>query len=484
MFNCVNLHSKSITLKDTLATLFESHFSLAPGSFNELPRSGSHRRYFRMTAGISRCIGVYSPDPGETRAFLEFTRHFHYRGLNVPSLLAEDEARGIYLLEDLGDLSLKKIIDRERQGEGFPASVIPYYRTALDHLVGFQLEGHAGLDYSVCIPRQEFDRQSILWDMNHFKYYFIRLLNIPVNEQWLEDDFNTLAEILLSAERNYFMYRDFQSRNIIIHEDELYFIDYQGGRKGALQYDVASLLFEARTNLPGSLREELLNHYLGTLAAKSESAAEGFMEHYYGYVLIRILQAMGAYGIRGIIENKALFLQSIPYAIRNIRFLMENSLIPDQVPELIKCLEHICGWKEWSDLPDAHENRLRVRINSFSYMKGPPRDLSGNGGGFVFDCRALPNPGRLEEYRYLTGKDTEVIEYLQGKKEVGLFLEGVFSLVNQSIEAYQSMDFTDLMVSFGCTGGQHRSVYCAERLNEYLQSRTRIETIVNHKELD
>ncbi len=436
-----------------------------------------------MSSGEGRCIGVYSPDPLETRAFLAFTRHFHSKGLNVPGLLSDDTEKSIYLLEDLGDLSLKKIIDRERKGKAFPAGVIPLYRSALSHLVDFQLEGHRGMDYTVCVPRQEFDRQSVLWDLNHFKYYFIRLLNVPANEQKLEDDFGRLADYLLGAGRNHFMFRDFQSRNIMVRGNELYFIDYQGGRRGALQYDVASLLFEAITDLPVSLREELLDHYLATLGARSGKAADGFMEQFYGYVLIRILQAMGAYGLRGIIEKKAVFLQSVPYAIRNVKWLLENSLVPDHIPELKRCLGHICGLKDWAELPETGSSSLRISINSFSYSAGPPGDLTGNGGGFVFDCRALPNPGRLEEYSHLTGKDPEVAGYLRDKQEVERFMKGVSEMVSQSIETYLARGFTDLMVNFGCTGGRHRSVYCAERLNEFLKGREGVEIVLNHKEL-
>lgn len=484
MFNCLNLPSKSNSVKDTLIELFRKHFSSDVDSIRELARSGSPRRYFRLSGGGHQCIAAYSPDSRETRAFLTFTRHFHDKGLSVPALLDRDMEKNIYLLEDLGDVSLHSLGEKKREGEEFPAGLIPMYRSALDHLVEFQLEGHVGLDYSVCIPRQEFDRQSILWDLNHFKYYFIKLLNIPFDEQQLENDFNTLSEHLLGADREHFMFRDFQSRNIMVRGENLYFIDYQGGRKGALQYDVASLLFEARTNIPTDSREELLKHYLERLREKSEQAAMDFMESYYAFVLIRLLQAMGAYGLRGIIENKALFLQSIPYAIANLKWLMDQSLIPDRIPGLHKCLEAICGLEEWSVPPVSVQNKLLVNINSFSYKKGWPRDLSGNGGGFVFDCRCLPNPGRLEEYRDLTGKDPEVIEYLKNTEEVDNFLEGIFKTVLQSIESYESMGFTHLMVSFGCTGGQHRSVYCAEKLNELLRDRPRVKTRLHHKELD
>ena len=437
-----------------------------------------------MTAGRQQCIGVYSPDRLETKAFLNFTRHFLSKGLNVAGILAENPDQGIYLLEDLGDVSFKETVDRDRKGEKFPSNIIPLYKSALDHLLGFQLEGHDGMDYSACIPRQEFDRQSIMWDLNHFKYYFIKLLNIPFDEQKLEDDFKRLADFLLGADRNHFMYRDFQSRNIMVRDNELYFIDYQGGRKGALQYDVASLLFEARAGLPAGLREELLHYYLEGLKSRTGAVPDEFLKYYYGYVLIRILQAMGAYGLRGIVENKAVFLQSIPPAIINIKWLLENAMIPVEVAQLTSCLEYITGMEEWSAHVRKDPLTLRVSIHSFSYKKGPPKDLTGHGGGFVFDCRALPNPGRLKEYKHLTGRDAEVIDFLKGKNEVDSFLKEVFRLVMQSVKTYQSEGFTDLMVSFGCTGGQHRSVYCAQQLDAYLAEQHKIKTIVKHKELD
>lgn len=469
---------------EPLTDLFEQHYSVPAVIVRELPRSGSPRRYFRLSDGQQTCIGAYSPDHRETIAFLAFTAHFRNAGLNVPELLATDPGRDIYLLEDLGENSLKTVLDMERRGSGIPVAIVNLYRSALDHLIRFQFDGHAGLDYSVCVPSQEFDRQSILWDLYHFKYYFLKLLNIPFDEQQLETDFNEMAGRLLGSERGYFMFRDFQSRNIMLKDDELYFIDYQGGRKGALQYDVASLLYEAKAGLTEDLREELLQHYLHKLKDRSADAADRFMEHYHGYVLVRILQALGAYGIRGLVENKALFLESIPYAIRNLQGLMDRGLVPEDLPALASGIARICSLDEWRTATREGHSGLRVNIRSFSFMKGIPRDLSGNGGGFVFDCRSLPNPGRLEQYRHLTGKDREVVEFLEGKTEVAKYLEQIFGLVSASVQAYRSLGYMDLMVSFGCTGGQHRSVYCAEKLKEYLTDNIRVKNLIRHTELD
>jgi aminoglycoside/choline kinase family phosphotransferase len=461
--------------------LFELNLGNPVRETHRLPRTGSHREYYRLTGQTGRCIGVYSPDPLETRAFLEFTRHFRRMGLHVPELIAEDEAEGIYLLQDLGNQTLKEEVDSARAAGTFPGQILPLYRSALDHLLDFQIRGHDGLDYSLCVPRASFDRQSVMWDLNHFKYLFLKVLGISFDEQKLEDDFHRLAASLSKVPGEFFLYRDFQSRNILLHEKELYFVDYQGGRRGPLQYDPASLLFESKIDLGPHLREELLEYYLEKLNAMTGRDPGEFMGTYYSFVLIRILQVLGAYGIRGIVENKSLFLQSIPFAVKNIRWLNQKSLIPGDLHEISACLQRICEMEEW-ELPD-HAGELTVRIQSFSYQKGIPRDLSGNGGGFVFDCRALPNPGREEQYRNFTGLDEPVIHYLKEKEEVGQFMERSFQLVRQSIEAYRERGFDHLMVSFGCTGGQHRSVYCAERLQELINKNLKVKTILAHREL-
>ncbi len=428
------------------------------------------------------CIGAISPDPLITKAFLRFTEHFRNKGLNVPELYAVQEEKGIYLLEDLGDLMLKHLVDQDREEGSFPGKVRPFYHSTLEHLLRFQVEGHAGLDYSVCVPRMEFDRQSVLWDLSHFKYFFLNLLGIPFDEQKLEDDFQFFASYLMNASRDHFLYRDFQARNILVRDEALFFIDYQGGRMGALQYDVASLLFEARVDLPSDFRVELLQYYLEKLGRVKKNDAAEFQKYYYGFVLVRILQAMGAYGIRGIIENIPLFLQSIPFAIQNIGWLLDKSLVLEGMPELTKCLQQIAVMPGWQTA--AVEEQLTVSINSFSYKLGIPRDYSGHGGGFIFDCRTLPNPGRIEVYKKSTGRDQDVIDFMTGKQEVSDFLGKIFALVDQSVEVYTQRGYTNLMINFGCTGGQHRSVYCAEQLRAYLLKNHPVNVILKHRELD
>ncbi|MDE3149212.1 MAG: phosphotransferase, partial [Acidobacteriota bacterium] len=334
-----------------------------------------------------------------------------------------------------------------------------------------------------CYPRASFDRQSIAWDLNYFKYYFLRLAGVPFNEQALELDFSRLTKFLLGASHDYFLYRDFQSRNVMLREGQPYFLDYQGGRKGALQYDIASLLYDGKADLPPALRQELLDHYLDCLAGFIALKREAFMEHYYAYVYIRIMQALGAYGFRGFYERKAHFLQSVPYALKNLRWLGANVKLPIALPALMDAFEGMLASEKLQGLA-ASAAELTVRIFSFSFHRQMPVDDAGNGGGFVFDARSLPNPGREERFRQLTGKDAPVIEYLEQQEAVREFLAHAQPLVDASVSAYQRRGFKDLMVCFGCTGGQHRSVYLAEQLAKHLRGTAGVEAVVRHVELE
>jgi hypothetical protein len=325
----------------------------------------------------------------------------------------------------------------------------------------------------------------MLWDLHYFKYYFLKLTQTPFDEQKLEDDFTTLIHFLLSTETEFYMYRDFQSRNIMVKNDELYFIDYQGGRRGALQYDVASLLYDAKADIPQKIRDNLLEHYLLILNQKIRVDNKEFKKFYHGYVLIRIMQAMGAYGFRGIHEKKAHFLKSIPFAINNIEYLLSNNLLPQGLNELNSALNHILNNKSLRKFETIEDTeKLTVSINSFSYLSGIPVDLSGNGGGFVFDCRSLHNPGRYDEFKMLTGKDKKVNEFLNKQNDAQQFLTDITSIIERTVNNYKQRGFSHLMISFGCTGGQHRSVYCAERLADYLKKFIDTNVIVQHTELE
>jgi len=339
------------------------------------------------------------------------------------------------------------------------------------------------LNYKKCYPRASFDRQSIAWDLNYFKYYFLRLAGIPFNEQALEDDFSRLTKFLLTAPHDYFLYRDFQSRNVMLRDGQPFFVDYQGGRKGALQYDIASLLYDAKADLPPELRQQLLNHYLDTLTGFIDLDREAFLRHYNTYVYVRIMQALGAYGFRGFYERKVHFLQSVPYALKNVRWLLHNVTLPIALPTLMDAFNSMLRSEKLQGAAPGTET-LTVRIFSFSFHRGWPKDETGNGGGFVFDGRSLPNPGREERFKALTGRDAPVIDYLNQQESAHQFLANVTSLVDASVSSYQRRGFKDLMVSLGCTGGQHRSVYLAEQLAKHLRGRSGIEVIVHHRELE
>lgn len=463
-----------------IESLFRQWSGSPADTISPLPLSGSNRKYFRIQSATHLAIGVYNPDKKENAAFCGFTKHFYNKGLHVPQLYAEDPANDVYLIQDLGDTTLFALLARERKGKLFSDKIIQLYHNVVEELPRFQIPGGEGLDYSLCYPRQAFDRQSMQWDMNYFKYYFLKLARISFDEQLLEDDFRNFTNWLLQADSHYFLYRDFQSRNIMVQDDDLFFIDYQGGRRGALQYDLASLLYDAKADLSPELREELLEYYLEVLTQYIPVNAEEFRRFFYGFVLIRIMQSMGAYGYRGFYEKKELFLQSIPYAANNIKWIIENGKLPVEFPVLTHVLHQIAG-SEY--LQTFGKPLLKVMINSFSFKRGIPVDLSGNGGGFVFDCRALPNPGRYEEYKTLTGNDQPVIDFLESKPGIQPFKENVFSLVDQSVDNYLERGFANLMINFGCTGGQHRSVYFANQMAKHLTEKYHISIVLTHREL-
>jgi aminoglycoside/choline kinase family phosphotransferase len=444
---------------------------------------GSGRNIFRVSNDRFTSIGVIYGVREENVAFLEFSKHFRKHGLPVPEIYAEDLGQDAYLEEDLGDTTLFELLSQNRSGNSVRPEVADAYRKAIAILPRFQIEAGRDLNYTVCYPRDSFDRQSIAWDLNYFKYYFLRLAGIPFNEQALEDDFARLTDLLLSANREYFLYRDFQSRNIMLPAGEPFFLDYQGGRRGALHYDVASLLYDAKADLPPEFRQQLLDTYLDNAGRYADITRGGFMHHFYAYVYVRIMQAMGAYGYRGFFERKAHFLQSVPYALKNLRWLLHNVELPVKTPTLIAAFKSMLSSEKLQALESETQNLL-VRIFSFSFHQGPPKDETGNGGGFVFDARSLPNPGREERFKNLTGKDAPVIDYLIQHQSVHQFLGNVISLVDASVSSYQSRGFKNLMVSFGCTGGQHRSVYMAEQLAQHLRSRTGLDISIRHLGLE
>jgi aminoglycoside/choline kinase family phosphotransferase len=477
---------RSRTVQQILKRLFRQHFGTAPASVLPLEGDGSARKMYRLVGdGYETAIGVIGPDHEENRAFLAYSAAFRGAGLPVPQVYVADEAAGVYLEEDLGDTTLFDALAAARTAQpdhGFPESAIPHYLRVVEALPRFQVEGGRVVDYSVAYPRAAFDRQSILWDLNYFKYHFLKLAHIPFNEARLEDDFVKLTGFLLHADTRHFLYRDFQSKNIMLRDGAPYFIDYQGGRQGALQYDIASLLYDAKAAIPEATRERLLGHYLDALEGYFAVDRALFREHYRGYVLVRILQAMGAYGYRGFFERKPRFLQSVPPAIANIERLLEGGL-PLKVPELSAALQRICDSTTLRRTPVRPAPGLTVTIGSFSYKHGYPDDAAGHGGGFVFDCRALHNPGRYADYAELCGCDAPVAEFLSREPEVAEFWARVSGLVDAQVETYLKRGFSSLSVHFGCTGGQHRSVFLAERLAAHLADRyPRVNVMLSHRE--
>ena len=467
-----------------LERLFEAHFRAPANSVLPLQGQlgGSGRNIVRLANDENTAIGILYSVRGENAAFVEFSRTFRHNGLQVPQIYEEALDEGAYLEEDLGDLTLFQLLSQQRKGDEIAIEAVESYRKVVAILPRFQVEMRDKIDYRVCYPRASFDRQSIAWDLNYFKYHFLRLAGISFSEQALEDDFARLTEFLLEADSDYFLYRDFQSRNVMLVGEDPYFLDYQGGRKGALQYDIASLLFDAKADLPPALRQQLLEHYLSVLETFLPPDRDKFLRYYYAFVYVRVMQALGAYGFRGFFERKPVFLQSVPYALKNVRWLLHNVKLPVELPALMDVFTAMLGSEKLQGFAPEPE-RLMVRVTSFSFHRGLPGDDTGHGGGFIFDARSLPNPGREERYKPLTGKDAPVAEYLNQQQSVHQYFSNVKSLVDASVNSYQARGFKNLAVSFGCTGGQHRSVYLAEQLAKHLRERG-LEVVLRHRELE
>ncbi len=478
--------------RQRIIQLFSEHFGTPPSEVRDLPADGSSRRYYRLSGPDERtAIGALGPDPAENRAFLSFSRALRSAGLNVPEIYREDQSSGVWLAEDLGDATLFGALEeaRRQSRERFPPEIEALFRRALTSLPRFQIEGGRVVDFGVSHPRAHFDEQSILWDLNYFKYHFLKLAHVPFDEARLEEDFRTLAGVALQADASHFMHRDFQSRNIMLRGDECWFIDYQGGRQGALQYDVASLLFSGTAGVPAEARARLLEAYLDALEREQGVDRARWREHYRAFALIRLMQAMGAYGYRGLFERRPTFLRGIPNAARTLAQLLDEGL-PARLPELEGVFGRIVE-RRAADAPGESaeargqiaERGLTIQLTSFSYRRGYPQDFGEHGGGFVFDCRALPNPGREERYRTLSGLDASVVEHLERHQEVQSFWESTRQLVEAQIENYLERDFRSLVIAFGCTGGQHRSVYFVERLARHLEDRfPRVTVSVSHRE--
>jgi aminoglycoside/choline kinase family phosphotransferase len=452
-------------------------------SIDVLPRSGSERRYFRLHEEDGKTvIGTYGANIKENETFFYFSENFHDKNLPVANILEISDDRMFYLQEDFGDVSL---IDR-LESEGYTEAIYSLFKKSLEALARLHVGGDIGLDYDRCLTNKEFGKQAIMADLLYFKYYFLDALRKPYDKQALIDDFEALSNYLTHTEYKYFMFRDFQSRNIMVKKDNsIHFIDYQGGMKGAPQYDVASALWQARANLNDEWKEKLLNDYINELEKIIDSKINRsiFKSQYNGYVLIRLMQVLGAYGFRGLFERKAHFLTSIPLALTNLKWFINNQSVGITLPEFRKVLD-ICVADEiiqqFTPIQANEKTPLLVKINSFSYKKGLPIDESGNGGGFVFDCRGILNPGRFEEFKTSTGRDKSVKDFLEQQTKMGEFLNSVFDVVDITVEDYLKRGFESLMISFGCTGGQHRSVYAADALARHLRNKFKVKIDLNH----
>lgn len=448
-----------------------------------LPQSGSSRFYYRIATDNGHFIGTFNNNIEENEAFFAFSKHFSECGLPVPEIIAINKERNVYVQKDFGDNTLYNKVEICKQNGAFDEETIELYKKSLEYLVDFQIVGNKGLDYSKAYPTQRFDKISILDDLNYFKYCFLKLNEeITFNETRLNNDFQLFSDYISEAPSDFFMYRDFQSRNIMIMENQTYFIDYQGGRKGPLQYDVVSLLFQVKANLPSEIREELLSHYLNILEKKTDVAIKSneFLKYYPAFIILRLLQVLGAYGFRGLIQKKLHFLQSIPFAIKELTQQAQTWPLPIRLPELELVISQI--GEILSKYEHTDSEVLTININSFSYKNGGiPADFSGNGGGFVFDCRALPNPGRYSEYKNSTGEDENVKEFMDLYQDTHFFMQNTQMLVFQSIDNYLERGFKNLQINFGCTGGQHRSVYFAQKTAELIHSNyPMVKVIVNH----
>lgn len=463
----------------SLQDLFKQQTGTNANEQEQLAVSGSNRKYFRLKNEIISLIGVEGVSVQENRAFMFMARHFRAKGIPVPKVFIASTDDLMYMQEDLGDTLLFDYIKKGRLTGIFTPEEKEILHRTMEILPQIQVKGAEDFNFEICYPQEEFNHRSVMWDLNYFKYCFLKATGLEFQENLLEDNFEKMARFLLQNQTNTFMYRDFQSRNVMIKDNKPYFIDFQGGRKGPVYYDVASFLWQARAQYGEDLRNDLLTTYIQSLKKYMTIDEDKFKKTLYHFVLFRLLQVLGAYGFRGYFEKKPHFLQSIPFALDNLRDLMSKTDF-SEYPYLMKVLKEMSELKQFADV-NLHKP-LVVKVYSFSYKKGVPNDDSGNGGGFVFDCRAVNNPGKYERYASLTGLDKPVIEFLENDGEILRFLDLSYEMVDASVKRYIDRRFTNLMISFGCTGGQHRSVYSAQKMAEHISDKFGVEVQLIHRE--
>jgi aminoglycoside/choline kinase family phosphotransferase len=452
-------------------------------AIDKLPQAGSERHYFRIHSGNRTYIATYGSNVKENETFIYFSRHFAAKKLRTPAVMAISNDRLVYIQEDVGSISLLDKLEKQ----GLSEEVYSYYQQSLCELARLQVQAHEGIDYKKCLTNSSFGKEAIMADLLYFKYYFLDALRRPYDKQRLLKDFEALSNYLSHTEYNFFMFRDFQSRNIMVNDaGQVNFIDYQGGMKGAPQYDVASLLWQAKANLPDDWKNRLLEDYMNAFetVVQEQIDRDVFRSQYNGYVLIRLLQVLGAYGFRGLFERKAHFLTSIPLALQNLKSFVTHQSVGIALPEFKKVLELCISEEvlsEFTPVQATADTPLVVAINSFSFIQnGYPADETGNGGGFVFDMRGILNPGRFNPYKHLSGLDKEVKDFLEQQTKMPDFLNSMFTVVDITVEDYIKRGFAHLTINFGCTGGQHRSVYAAEALARHLRNKFKVKIELAH----
>ena len=472
-----------MTTIDKIKELFASFSKDEITSIDKLPQAGSERHYYRIYTATKNFVATHGANIKENESFIYFTEHFKKKNLAPPQLFCVNAEKDIYIQEDFGNTSLLNKLEEL----GYVPEVYNLYKTSLHQLALLQIKGDEGLNYKKCLTNTSFGKQAIMADLLYFKYYFLDALRRPYDKQKLIDDFEALSNYLSHTEYKFFMFRDFQSRNIMVKGNgDIGFIDYQGGMKGAPQYDVASLLWQAKANLPDDWKNYLLEDYINSFESIVEETVDRdvFKSQYNGYVLIRLLQVLGAYGFRGLFERKAHFLTSIPLALQNLKWFVSNQSIGIAVPEFKKVLELCISnevMQEFTPVQATNETPLVVNVCSFSFIQqGYPKDETKNGGGFVFDMRGILNPGRFDEYKHLSGLDKPVKDFLEQQTKMPDFLNGVYSIIDVSVEDYIKRGFENLCINFGCTGGQHRSVYAAEAVARHLKNKFKVNINLNH----
>ena len=468
-------------IKEAIKQIYVSYAGKDWEHIEKIPQSGGDRIYFRIKQGANSYIATYNLNLKENETFIYFAQHFHSKGLPVPKVLTVSADQKIYLQEDLGSESLLDVLEKEGKTE----RVYQLFQKSLKALVQLQVKGSEGLDFSKCLTSKTFGKHAVLTDLLYYKYYFLDTLQYPYDKQALINEFELLSDQLSDSHFNYFMFRDFQSRNIIVKNDEVFFIDFQGGMKGGMPYDVASLLWQAKAELSNEWKERLLNDYIKEAEQVLGETIDAnlFKKQYHGFVLLRLLQVLGAYGFRGLFERKAHFLTSIPLGLRNLKSFLEVYTLDKDTPVFAGILKWMVGQEvldRFTPIQATEKTPLVVTINSFSYKKGLPSDASENGGGFIFDMRGILNPGRFDDYKKLSGLDKPVQDFLEQKTKMNTFLNSVWDLIDITVENYLARDFESLQINFGCTGGQHRSVFAAEQTARHLKNKYKVKVLLAH----